>query len=92
VIDPGIRSYLARIGRAGGKKSRRALSPEQARRMVSVRLARQAYRDFRVQCFWPYRDLKVTPANVAWVAEQLRRNGNRAAWQRAARIQALLCP
>jgi len=91
MVSANIRSYLSRIGRKGGRKSRRALSQEQARLMVAVRLARRAYRDFRIHCFWSYHDLDITPANVAWVAEQLRRNGNRAAWQRAARIQSLLC-
>jgi hypothetical protein len=86
-----MRSYLSLIGRRGGLKSRRALSERQARLMVAVRLARQAYRDFRVPCFWSYADLAITPANVEWVAAQLRRNGNRAAWQKAARIQSLLC-
>ena len=92
MISGDIRSYLSEIGRKGGLKSRRALSPEQARLMVAVRLARQAYRDFRVPCFWSYGDQIITPDKVSWVAEQLRRNGNRAAWQRAARIQSLLCP
>lgn len=91
MISPDVRSYLSQIGRKGGLKSRRALSPEHARLMVAVRLARKAYRDFRIQCFWPFGDPIITPANVSWVAEQLRRNGNRAAWQRAARIQSLLC-
>jgi hypothetical protein len=85
-----MRSYLSRIGRKGGLKSRRALSERQARLMVAVRLARRAYRDFRVQCFWSYADLEISAANAAWVATQLRRNGNREAWQKAARIQALL--
>lgn len=92
MISKDISSYFAQIGRKGGQKSRRTLSQKQARLMVAVRLARKAYNDFRVHCFWSYKDLTVSPSNVAWIAEQLRRNGNRAAWQRAARIQALLCP
>jgi hypothetical protein len=44
-----------------------------------------------VLCFWSYSaDLKITATNAAWVAEQLRRNGNRAAWKAAGRIQSLL--
>ena len=39
-----IRKYLAEIGRRGGIKSRRALSPETARRMVAIREARRAAR------------------------------------------------
>jgi hypothetical protein len=92
MISQAARSYLSRIGRKGGRKSRRALSSQQARLMVAVRLARRAYRDFRILCFWSYRDLDITPSNISWVVGQLRRNGNRAAWQRAARIQSLLCP
>jgi hypothetical protein len=92
MVSADIRSYFSKIGRKGGQKSRRNLSQEQARLMVAVRLARKAYQDFRVHCFWSYKDLTVNRTNVAWIAEQLRRNGNRAAWQRAARIQALLCP
>jgi len=92
MITPDIRSYLSRIGRNGGLKSRRGLSRQQARLMVAVRLARIAYRDFRVQCFWSYRDLVITAPRVRWVADQLRRNGNRTAWQRAAQIEKLLCP
>jgi hypothetical protein len=59
--------------------------------MVAVRLARSAWRKFHAQCFWSYQtNLHIAPRNAAWVAEQLRRNGNRAAWQTAIRIQALL--
>jgi hypothetical protein len=91
MVSSEIRSYLSQIGRKGGSKSRRSLSPQQARLMVAVRLARQAYQDFRIQCFWSFGDQIITPAKVAWVADQLRRNGNRSAWRRAARIQSLLC-
>ena len=91
MLTKATRAYFARIGRKGGQVSRRALSRAQARRMVAVRLAREAFRRFRVLCFWSYdADLKITASNAAWVAEQLRRNGNRAAWNAAGRIQALL--
>lgn len=61
--------------------------------MVAVRLARQAYRQFKAECFWSYRDdLEVTRQNASWIADQLRKNGNRAAWKLAARINKLLCP
>lgn len=94
MLSKATRSYFASIGRKGGQISRRSLSKGQARRMVAVRLARAAYERFRVLCFWSYAPgLKITSANAAWVAEQLRRNGNRAAWQAAGRIQSLLeCP
>lgn len=92
MIESDIKAYLAAIGRKGGLKSRRRLSPGEARRMVAVRLARQAFREYRTLCFWSYRNIDVHGGNVEWVADRLRRNGNRAAWKAAARIKALLCP
>lgn len=80
-MDDKIREYLARIGRAGGRKSRRELDPETARRMVAVREARRAYQRFHTSCFWSYRrDLEIGPDDVPWVAEQLMKHGNREAW------------
>ena len=91
MLSKATRAYFAQIGRKGGRKSRRALSTAQARQMVAVRLARSAFRRFRILCFWSYGpDLRITAENAGWVAEQLRRNGNRAAWQIAGRIQSLL--
>ena len=63
------------------------MSPETARDMVRVREARRAFRRFRTSCFWSYRsDLKIGRDDVPWVAEQLRKHGNRAAWRVAARL------
>jgi hypothetical protein len=91
MLTKATRAYFAEICRRGGRKSRRALSAAQARQMVAVRLARSACRRFHTQCFWSFRpNLPVTPRNAEWIAKQLRRNGNRAAWQTASRIQALL--
>ena len=82
-----IRKYLAEIGRAGGRKSRRALDSATARDMVRVREARRAFRRFRTTCFWSYRpDLEIGLADVAWVAEQLMKHGNREAWRIGARL------
>jgi len=84
-----VAKYLARIGARGGRKSRRALDPDTARMMVRVREARRAFQRFRSTCFWSCRpDLAIGAADVAWVAEQLMRHGNREAW----RIGAKLCP
>ena len=69
--------YLADIGRRGGRESRRKLDPETARAMVRVREARRAYRKFYAMCFWSYRkDLRIGLADVDWVAETLRKNGD----------------
>lgn len=76
-----VRDYLSRIGRAGGRKSRRVLDPATARRMVAVREARRAFRRFHTSCFWSYRsDLEIGVEDVEWVAEQLMKHGNREAW------------
>jgi hypothetical protein len=82
-----IKRYLAAIGARGGRKSRRTLSPQAARDMVHVREARRAFRRFRATCFWSYRpDLVIRSEDVPWVAEQLRKHGNREAWRVAARL------
>ena len=84
---PELRRYLAEIGSRGGRKSRRALSPEAARDMVKVREARRAFRRFRATCFWSYRsDLVIHSADVPWVAEQPMKHGNREAWRVAAKL------
>jgi hypothetical protein len=82
-----ISGYLRAIGRRGGLRSRRKLDPETARDMVRVREARRAFRRFRPTCFWSYRpDLEIGLDQVGWVAEQLRKHGNREAWRIAARL------
>ena len=64
-MDNTIRSYLAEIGRRGGRKSRRTLDPETARAMVRVREARRAYRKYNATCFWSYRkDLSIGLTDV----------------------------
>jgi len=82
-----VKRYLATIGRRGGLKSRRALDAATAHQMVRVRDARRAYRRFRTQCFWSYRDdLRITADDIPWVAEQLMRHGNREAWLVGSRL------
>ncbi|MDA1082260.1 MAG: hypothetical protein O2973_11420 [Gemmatimonadetes bacterium] len=82
-----IKRYLAEIGRRGGTKSRRTLDRATARDMVRVREARRAFRRFRTSCFWSYRaDLVITLADIAWVADQLMKHGNREAWRVGTRL------
>ncbi len=82
-----ISRYLAEIGARGGRKSRRVLDPATARSMVQVREARRAFHRFRNSCFWSYRpDLVIGGGDVAWVAEQLMKHGNRAAWLAGAKL------
>ena len=80
-MDDSVRRYMAEIGRRGGKRSRRHLDPEDARAMVKVREPRRAYRRYHVQCFWSSDpELEITAQHVRWVAAQLKKNGDRAAW------------
>ncbi len=82
-----IRAYLAEIGRRGGRKSRRDLDPDTARKMVRVREARRVYRRFHAECFWSYDPAyRIGPSDVAWVAEQLRRHGGHEAWEAASKL------
>lgn len=82
-----LKRYLAEIGSRGVRKSRRTLDSHTAREMVRVREARRAFRRFRASCFWSYRpDLVIGAADVPWVVEQLRKNGNREAWFVAQRL------
>lgn len=86
-MDKDIRSYLAKIGRRGGLKSRRALSPDAARQMVRVREAKRAFARFRTSCFWSFDPtLDVTVSDLPWIADQLRKNGGREAWRIADRL------
>jgi hypothetical protein len=55
--------------------------------MVKVRDARRAFLRFRTKCFWSYRpDLEIGTEDVAWVAEQLMKHGDREAWRVGARL------
>jgi hypothetical protein len=86
--NKGIKEYLARIGKRGGQKSRRALDPETARNMVRVREARRAFKTYYLQCFWSFDpDLKITLNDVAWVSEQLMKNGSRTCWEIGRRLR-----
>ncbi len=84
---PTVTEYLSSIGRKGGKKSRRILSVEDARKMVRVREARRAFRRFHSQCFWYLRpDMRVTVADVPEIARGLRQNGGRQGFLLAAKL------
>ena len=86
-----ISAYMSEIGRKGGLKSRRRLSSADARRMVAVREARRAFQRHRVDCFWSFRDLPITFADIPWVIEQLRINGGFRALKTSYQLKALLC-
>lgn len=86
-MDRAVRSYLAEIGRRGGRKSRRRLDPATAREMVRLREARRAFRQFHAQCFWSCDpDYALAARDVPWVAEQLMTFGGRRGWELGARL------
>jgi hypothetical protein len=88
-MDEALRAYFSKIGRRGGRRSRRSLDSETARGMVRVREARRAYRRYHASCFWSHPpDLEIGLEDVPWVAETLMKHGNREAW----RIGRSLCP
>lgn len=84
-----VRSYLAEIGRKGGKRSRRELSPEVAREMVRIREARRAFQRFHAQCFWYMpADLTIHAGDIPDIARGLREHGGREGFLLAEK----LCP
>ena len=86
-MKKSVKEYMAQIGRRGGLVSRRKLSSDVARSMVTLREARRIYRRFYPQCFWSYApDLKITTADLSWVVKQLMKHGGREAWQAATRL------
>lgn len=86
-MEKNIAQYLAKIGRNGGKKSRRVLRPGDAKDMVKVREAKRAFKNFYSQCFWSFnKDLVISKDKINWVAEQLKKNGNRNAWEIAKKL------
>ena len=87
-MQDAVRLYLSQIGSRGGRRSRRELSPEVARKMVRVREARRAFRRFHARCFWSSPiDLEITQADLPWVARQLMTYGGREGWM----LGAALC-
>ena len=87
--DP-VKAYLRDIGAKGGRKSRRSLDPAQARRMVAVREARKAFNDHYTELFWSApEDMTIGEAEVPYVINQLKAEGNREAFLEAGKIMRL---
>jgi len=86
-MDNEVRKYLSSIGQKGGRRSRRTLTTEEAKEMVRVREARRAFKKFYAHCFWSFkRDMIVGLQDIPWLVEQLRKHGNREAWEVADRL------
>jgi len=89
-ISDEVKKYLRGIGAKGGRKSRRRLDPAQARRMVAVREARRAFRDYKTQCFWSFDPAWIIQnEQVPLVIRTLRNEGNAQAFALARRIHRL---
>ncbi len=73
--------YLSTIGRRGGKRSKRLLTPEVARNMVKIREARRMFKKYYNRCFWSFDPTYIIELkDVNWVAEQMIKNGDRELW------------
>ncbi len=82
-----LSNYFSRIGRKGGRKSRRTLDSDTARQMVKLREARRAFARYHAACFWSYAPgYEVQPQDIPWVATQLMRHGDRRAWEAGAKL------
>jgi hypothetical protein len=89
-ISDEVKSYLRGIGAKGGRISRRRLDPAQARRMVAVREARRAFRDYKTQCFWSFDpEWNIQSEQVPLVIRTLRNEGNAQAFALAKRLHKL---
>ena len=89
-VSEDVKAYLREIGAKGGTKSRRRLDPAQARRMVAVREARRAYREYRPSLFWSSPgDLEIHENLVPFVIDGLRNEGGKEAFLRAGKIYRL---
>ena len=87
MINKEISAYMAKIGRTGGRKSKRSLASKNAKEMVRVREARKAFRDFHATCFWSSPpNYQVSKTDIDWVVDQLQRHGGQAGWERAERL------
>lgn len=86
-MRPAVKEYLSKIGRRGGKKSRRTLDSGTAKTMVRIREARRAYRQFHTECFWSFDpSYTISAEDISWVAETLMKNGGRAAWEAGSKL------
>lgn len=82
-----ISDYLSQIGSKGGKKSKRLLPSSTAKSMVNIRLAKAAYKKYFNQCFWSFDpNYKIGKDDIQWVAEQLKKNGDRKLWELGSRL------
>jgi len=86
-VSKEVSAYFSALGRKGGTKSRRSLSPEAARDMVRVREARRIFRKYHAHCFWYMRpDLDVNIEDIPELVRGLRQNGGRQGFFIAAKL------
>lgn len=86
-MEQALKRYLSDIGRRGGLKSRRKLSPSEATLMVKIREAKKAFKEYYSLCFWHLKpDLKITRDNLHLIVKGLKNHGDRRAFNIASRL------
>lgn len=86
-MDELLKSHFSALGRKGGRKSRRVLESSDARKMVRIREARRAYREFHTRCFWSFDpNYRVTESDIPWMVDKLRTYGGRVGWEKAEQL------
>lgn len=87
-MKPEVKTYLAKIGRSGGKKSRRTLDRTTARNMVRVRELRRNFRRYWETAFSERpRNYRASLEDAAWIVAGLRKHGG----EEGKRIADKLC-
>lgn len=90
MVSDEVKAYLRGIGAKGGRRSRRRLDAAQARRMVAVREARRAFREYKTECFWSFDPAwTIRSEQIPLVVRTLRQEGGGKAFARARKIHKL---
>ncbi len=85
-----FKTHSRGIGTKGSQNNCRRLDPAQARRMVAVREARRAFRNYKTQCFWSFDpEWNIQNEQVPLVIRTLRNEGNAQAFALAKRLHKL---
>lgn len=86
-----LRSYLSKIGKIGGSRSKRKLSSSDSFKMLALREASRAFKEYKKTCFWSFpNDFQVTQNNIPLISKTLKEQGNRKAFLKAQKIENYL--
>ncbi len=60
---------------------------DEGEKIERIREAQLAYKKYYAKCFWSFApNLQITENDIVWVAEQLKKNGDREAWMLSGRL------